>query len=124
MGYQGERMNSNPNSPNAGAEFVSFNQFAANAEIRPLVNHGRTAEVFFRGQSLHFVDALGTEGLRQAHRGAVNNALYCNEEDDVPEWLHRPLPSKEALADYPEMKARFPRAYARVMNAQQGVLAL
>ncbi|MGF6603252.1 hypothetical protein P3T23_008006 [Paraburkholderia sp. GAS448] len=115
-------MNSNLYSPDAGVE--CFNQFATTAAIQPFVDHGRTAEVFFNGKTLGFVDALGTDGLRRAHRGAVNNALYCNEEGDVPDWLRRPLPSKEALADYPEMETRFPRAYARVMNSQQGVLAL
>lgn len=116
-------MNRNPCSPDAGAEFVGFAHFAAAAALQPLVNHGRTAEVFFDGKSLGFVDSLGAEGLRQAHRSAVNNALYCNEEE-VPDWLQRPLPSREALADYPEMETRFPRAYALVMAPQQGILAL
>ncbi|UIF89451.1 hypothetical protein [Cupriavidus sp. UYPR2.512] len=115
-------MNSGHNSPDAGAELASFSQFSASATINPLANHGRTAEVFYCGRSICFVDALGTPGLRQAHRGAVNNALYCNEEDGLPdEWL-RPLPSKDALADYSEMETRFPRAYARVMNPQQSLL--
>lgn len=116
-------MNSNSNTPYAGAESVSFKQFAAEATITPLVNHGRAAEVFFFGKRIGFVDALGTEGLRQAHRGAVNNALYGNEDEDIPECLSCPLPSRVALADYPEMEARFPRAYARVMESLQGALA-
>ncbi len=117
-------MNSNINSPDAGAELVSFSQFSDHAEIQLLVNHSRTAEVFFGGRSIGFVDALGTPGLRQAHRAAINNALYCNEDEEVPDWLRRPLPSKEALVDYPEMEARFPRAYARVMAPQQSQLPL
>lgn len=117
-------MNSNINSPDAGAELVSFRQFTTDAEIHCLSNHGRTAEVFYGGRSICFVDALGTPGLRQAHRGAVNNALYCNEEEEVPDWLRRPLPSRDALVDYPEMEARFPRAYARVMASQQSQLPL
>lgn len=115
-------MNSDNNSPDAGAEMVTFSQFSAEATITPLANHGRTAEVFFRGRNICFVDALGTGGLRQAHRGAVNNALYCNEEEGLPDDWRRPLPSKYALADYPEMEERFPRAYARVMNPQQSLL--
>ena len=117
-------MNSDINSPDAGAEFVCFSQFSAGAAIHRLVNHGRIAEVFFGGQSIGFVDALGTPGLRQAHRAAVNNALYVNEYEEAPDWLRRPLPTKEALVDYPEMEARFPRAYARVMNPWQSLLPL
>jgi len=117
-------MNSNLSSPDAGAEFVSFSQFSANAAIQRLVNHGRTAELYFCGKRIGFVDALGTPGRRQAHRAAVNNALYCNEGEDVPDWLQRQLPSKEALVDYPEMETRFPRAYARVMDPHQSLLPL
>ncbi|HJP68004.1 MAG TPA: hypothetical protein VJ846_03795 [Sphingomicrobium sp.] len=117
-------MNGDNNSPDAGAEFVSFREFLACATIHPLANHGRTGEVFFCGRSICFVDTLGTPGLRQAHRGAVNNALYCNEDEVLPNGLRRPLPSKDALEDYPEMETRFPRAYARVMNPQQSLLSL
>ncbi|VWC81124.1 hypothetical protein BLA39750_01206 [Burkholderia lata] len=117
-------MNSKDYSPTNGAEFVSLKQFTAEAAIVPLVSHGRKAYVLFRGQSIGFVDMLGEDGLRQVHRSAVNNALYCNEEEDVPHWLHRPLPSTTAVSDYPEMEGLFPRAYARVMKPAQGVLEL
>ncbi|PRD95523.1 hypothetical protein [Burkholderia contaminans] len=111
-------------SPTNGAEFVSFKQFTAEAVIVPLISHGRKADVLFRGQSIGFVGKLGEDGLRQAHRRAVNNALYSNEEDDLPHWLHQPLPSMTALSAYPEMERLFPRAYARVMKPTQGVLEL
>ncbi len=55
-------MNSNINSPDAGAELVSFRQFTTDAEIHRLSNHGRTAEVFYGGRSICFVDA----SVRQA----------------------------------------------------------
>lgn len=92
---------------------ITLKEFAETATLSPLVNHGRKAEVFYGGQSLGFVDAFGIEGLRQAHKAEVNNALYANTPG-APDFLARPLPSAAALADYPELVALHPEAAALV----------
>lgn len=94
---------------------VSFEAFRERAQITPLINHGRAASVRYLNHDCGFVDALGVEGLRQAHRAEVNNALYA-ASPGAPEFLSRPLPSRDALASYPELEAKHPHAYATVMG--------
>ncbi|MGY6258871.1 hypothetical protein ACXIVK_36090 [Paraburkholderia caledonica] len=89
---------------------LSFFQFCEFARIEPLTNHGRVAEVFFHGASLGFVDANGIAGLMQAHKREVNNALYARS-GDAPEFMSdRALPAAAALAEYPDLRAKFPQA--------------
>lgn len=92
---------------------VSFEVFRKQAVLKPLLNHGRVAAVHFNGHDCGFVDLIGVEGLRQAHRAEVNNALYANSPDALA-FLARPLPSTEALLDYPELFERFPKAASKV----------
>lgn len=100
-------------------QHLSFDEFQRRARIEPLRNHGRAAEVFFDGRSVGFVDAHGSAGLRQAHRREVNNALYAHS-GDAPEWLSaEPLPTTVALADYPELRERFPLA-SQLVDATVG----
>jgi hypothetical protein len=93
---------------------VTFPTFCAGAIITPLLKHGRVAEVFFGGQSCGFVDALGIDGLRQAHRSKVNNALYANT-NGAPECLACPLPTETVLREYPELAKLHPEAAAMVL---------
>lgn len=92
---------------------LAFEAFAAIAILTPLTGHGRVAEVKFGSYDCGFVDALGVQGLRQAHKREVNNALYLNS-DGVSLPVKQSLPSKEALADYPDLAARFPDVAAKV----------
>lgn len=91
------------------AQQVPFAVFAAEAVITPLINHGRQWSVSFRGQDLGFADGPQEEALRQVHRGEVNNALYSLILDAI-EGLQKPLPSVEALLEYPDLLAKFPEA--------------
>lgn len=91
-------------------QLLTFQHFCELARIEPLINHGRVAEVWFMERRLSFVDALGTTGLQQAHRREVNNALWSHS-GDAPEFMAScALPSAEALAEYPEMRQKFPHA--------------
>ena len=93
---------------------VAFAVFKQAAILTPLVNHGRKASVTFMGNDCGFVDSLGEAGLRQAHLAEVNNALYANTAG-APEFAARPLPTRAAVLDYPELQDRFPEAFARAM---------
>ncbi len=89
---------------------LSFFQFCELARIEPLTNHGRVAEVFFHGASLGFVDAIGIAGLMQAHKREVNNALYARS-GHAPEFMSdRALPAAVALAEYPDLRIKYPHA--------------
>jgi len=100
-------------------QHLTFLQFCEHAHIVPLKNHGRAAEVFFRGASLGFVEDAGVAGLMQAHQRQVNNALYAHS-GDAPDFLSNcELPCAAALADYPAMRAKFPEA-CRVVDAAIG----
>ncbi|MDW5418116.1 hypothetical protein R6242_16235 [Iodobacter sp. CM08] len=95
---------------------LTFIEFARAAMIKPLINHGRKAEVFFEGESLGFVDALGDGGLRQAHKREVNNALYW-ASPDTEASSDVFLPSVAALAEYPELVTLYSEAAALVQSA-------
>lgn len=92
-----------------------FEAFCREAYLKPLENHGRAAEVFFRGASLGFVDHLGVAGLMQAHERELNNALYSQSPTGLP--IDDELPSVAALAEYPHLRNRFPEA-VRLVDAQ------
>lgn len=89
------------------AQTLSLAQFTKLATIKRLKNHGRLAEVFLFNQSLGFVDAMGYAGMRQAHKAEVNNALFANSQG-APEFLARPLPSAQAVGEYPELASLRP----------------
>lgn len=94
-----------------------FEAFCREAFLKPLENHGRAAEVFFRGARLGFVDHLGVAGLMQAHERELNNALYSHSPTGLP--IDDELPSAAALAEYPHLRRRFPEA-AQLVDAQNG----
>lgn len=101
---------------------VSFEIFQDEAVLTPLKDHGRVARVAFHDHDCGFVDAMGTEGLRQAHRAEVSNALYANSPG-APAFIARPLPSPQALASYPELEQEFPEAYEMVLENSRKLAA-
>lgn len=122
--YVSLRTNANRTRDELHPQHLTFFQFCEHAHIVPLKNHGRAAEVFFVGGSLCFVDDTGIAGLMQAHRREVNNALYAHS-DDAPDFLSDvALPSAEALAEYPAMRAKFPQACRMVDAATETPAAL
>lgn len=65
------------------AHEMTFEQFASQATVTPLVNHGRAWEVKLEGRYSSFADGpTAVDALRDTHSGAVNNALYFNTPDD------------------------------------------
>lgn len=92
---------------------LSFEAFQKQAVLTKLTNHGRVGVVVFQGCNCAFVDALGIDGMRQAHRAVVNNALYANTSE-APAALATALPSLEALADYPELAKKYPKLVERI----------
>jgi hypothetical protein len=95
-------------------QHLPFEVFKKFATVIPLKNHGRVADVVMGGRSFGFVDHLGEEGLRQAHRAKVNNALYLHSPDAQDVVHNVPLPSPAVLAEYPDLRARFPEAAQKV----------
>jgi hypothetical protein len=89
---------------------LSFEAFRERANIQRLNNHGRTAVVFFDGDLLGYVDSIGERGLREAHRGHVNNALSLHSEFIAGGTPRPALPTADALADYPDLISKFPIA--------------
>lgn len=94
-----------------------------------LNNHGRKWEVFVGRRRLTFVDAVSEEcALHEAHRVAVNNALWGNSES-AP-WATDPthtlmgmkpsMPPAEVIAEYPDLQKKF----AKVIAAQYHAVAL
>ncbi|QHF00422.1 hypothetical protein LCG56_28950 (plasmid) [Pseudomonas cannabina pv. alisalensis] len=82
---------------------LTQSEFIATAQAVPLVNHGRKWDVRM-GNYNSFSDADTAEAaLIDAHHGAVNNALYFNQED-APEIPNKPsVPTAEVLASYPDL---------------------
>ena len=108
------------------AQHFTFEQFKLHAAITALVAHGRAASVTFFGRDLGFSDGIGDEGLRAVHEREVNNALYFNsaEVGHIREGV--PLPTPEALDEYPSLRNVFPDAAAavdatRVMPGAQAI---
>ena len=103
-------------SPTLIPQQLRFAAFCVHAHAVALRHHGRDWEVYFQGKSLGYADGSSAENaLRQVHRGEVNNALYAND-GDAPDWLARPLPTADVLAEYPELIRVFPHA-ASLVNA-------
>lgn len=88
---------------------LTFAQFAAQAVAEKLTNHGRRWNVTLHGRDSCFSDADTQEqALRDAHRSAINNALYFNLPDS-PSFGDKPsIPPAEVLAEYPDVVERFP----------------
>jgi hypothetical protein len=103
-------------SPVIHAQQLTFDAFCREASVKPLENHGRTGEVYFRGNSLGFVDHLGVPALLQAHEREVNNALYFHSADAVNFGDSMTLPSAAALSEYPALRTKFPEAAAKVLR--------
>lgn len=88
---------------------LTLEQFSAQAIVTKLVNHGRKWDVALPGRYCCFSDAeTDKEALLDAHRAAVNNALYFNTPD-APDFDPKPsIPPAAVLALYPDVVARFP----------------
>lgn len=95
---------------------LTFAEFRRACVILPLRDHSRRAEVIYPGLSARFVDALGDEGLRQAHRNFINNALVLFDLPSVD--FDEPLPSVEALREYPDLMERYPDLTALILRHQ------
>ncbi|MPQ71450.1 hypothetical protein GC387_33160 [Pseudomonas sp. MWU12-2323] len=91
------------------AHELTFEQFVAQASATALVNHGRGWSVVLEGRYTSFAEgATVTDALRDAHGGAVNNALYFNTPN-APCFGQKPsMPPATVLAQYPDVVARFP----------------
>jgi len=85
-------------------------EFQAAAQVEALVNHGRKWNVTL-GTYSSFSDAETPEAAKDdAHRGAVNNALYLNCPD-APQLGSKPsVPPLHVLVDYPELIVEFREA--------------
>lgn len=100
---------------NQPAHRQPLSSFKERASITRLHNHGRVAEIVYDGRSLGFVDHDGCNGLEQAYRREINNALHQNEEGNVAMIAVLP-PSVEAVEQYPDLQDRFPGAYQWVLS--------
>lgn len=89
---------------------LTLQDFKERASINRLFNHGRTAEVHFDGQMLGYVDHNGADGLEQAHRREVSNALYLNERGAGAFMVAVP-PSALVLNSYATLRDEFPQAF-------------
>ncbi|MFL1449226.1 hypothetical protein ACI77O_12595 [Pseudomonas tritici] len=93
----------------AASHELTFEQFASQAIVEQLVNHGRRWNVTLTGRDACFSDAETQElALRDAHSSAINNALYFNLPDSPSIGKKPSIPSAEVLAQYPDVVARFP----------------
>lgn len=90
------------------AHELTFEQFAAQARATKLENFGRQWSVALPGRYVSFSDAATAEGaLKDAHEGAVNNALFLSANQDSFDFVPT-LPPAEVLEQYPDVVARFP----------------
>lgn len=91
------------------AHELTLEQFTAQVRVTKLVDHGRRWSVALPKRYVSFSDAPTAEGaIANAHRGAVNHALYLNTPD-APDLGCKPsIPPAAVLAQYPDIVARFP----------------
>lgn len=91
------------------AHELTLEQFTAQVRVTNLVNHGRRWSVALPGRYVSFSDEPTAEAaIQDAHRGAVNNALYLNTPD-APDLGFKPsIPPVAVLAQYPDVVALFP----------------
>jgi hypothetical protein len=105
-------------------QHLDYAAFSAMATVTVLTNHGRNFEVFLNGRSLGFADGICKEdALRQAHKREVNNALYANNEE-VSDFARTPIPSWNALQEYPDLESVFPKAWKLVAAPAAATLAI
>jgi len=91
------------------AQTLTLAEFAAQATVTRLVNHGRRWEVIYAGKGVGFSDANTEQGaIRDMHHAAVSNALHLHSPAGRSLSLPTPtFPSPKALADYPDLIATF-----------------
>lgn len=90
------------------AHELTFEQFVAQARATKLVDFGRQWSVALPGRYVSFSDAATADGaLKDAHEGAVNNALFLNANKGSFDYVPT-LPPVEVLEQYPDVVARFP----------------
>ena len=105
--------------PKNAPQHVRFADFCAGAVITPLVGHPRAGRIAYAGRDLGFIDATGEHGLRQAHEREVNNALYAHD-GEAPDFMRGvPIPTADVLAEYPDLRSRFPNAARLVYEASR-----
>lgn len=114
--------------PEALAHTVPMQQFVARAQVVALENHGRRFEVTF-GTFRAFSDApTPEEAARDAHRAAVNNALYFCENPQAHAQSGAPgtpkLPPQKVLSDYPQFAARVRALRTTTLKASEPAHAL
>jgi hypothetical protein len=103
---------------------MTWVQFASQANVKELVNHGRKWEVRL-GDYSAFSDAdSAREALAEVHHAAVNNALFLNTAES--QGLSLPIssvPPPEVLAEYPDLVEKYPdaRPESRSRHRQTGI---
>lgn len=92
--------------------FAQFRQIAEAKQYGPFEGEpdipARTM-VWFRGSVLCTLNSTGEAALRDAHRRAVQEALYMNSEASERDFFRKQvrLPSTAALEDYPDLRDQF-----------------
>ncbi|MBS0551385.1 MAG: strawberry notch family protein [Proteobacteria bacterium] len=83
-------------------------EFAAEATIEQLIDHGRRWSVTLGVRYAAFSDAPSAEAaVADVHRGAVNNALFLNTPDAAGIGFPPVLPPPAVLAHYPDLVAQY-----------------
>ena len=93
-------------APTKAAHEMTFAEFSGTARAEK-PEPGRQWKVLLGDRIQHVTSGpTESEALRQAHKSAVNNALYGNSPD-APSWTHQTMPSIAALAEYPDLQQRW-----------------
>lgn len=89
---------------------LTLAEYASQVQVKSLTNHGRRWEVILPDRDRCFSDADSQQGaIEEAHRGAVNNALFLNTSDAAGFGGTKPtLPPQHVVSAYPDILARFP----------------
>lgn len=92
---------------------MTLAEFAGQVTVEKLENHGRRWEVILGDRDRAFSDAESPDAaIADAHRGAVNNALYLNTPGAAEVDPKPTLPPTAVLAEYPDLVKKFPDAVA------------
>lgn len=90
---------------------LTLEQFASQATAQELTNHGRKWEVKHENYSAFSDAATSEEAIADAHRIAVNNALFHNTPGSRAAGFPAvSFPPSSVLEQYPDLVAKFPDA--------------
>lgn len=93
-------------------------EFKAVARVVRLTNHGRKWDVR-HGKHSGFSDAATPEdAVIDVHHAFVNNALYLNEEEESLIGIKPSVPTREVLADYPDLVTTYAHVLAAVHHVR------